>query len=101
MATQQFPPPPVFGLPTSSEQIRNGPTTLVDIFDDFLFANSTSANVDGNSMAYSGSNELDEEDDFDDDDEEGSQGDSDDGRKRTRPRSSHRSMTEEQRVERR
>eukprot|EP01040_Poterioochromonas_malhamensis_P018583 gene18583-21737_t len=68
MATQQFPPPPVFGLPTSSEQIRNGPTTLVDIFDDFLFANSTSANVDGNSMAYSGSNELDEEDDFDDDD---------------------------------
>lgn len=100
MATQQFPPPPVFGLPTSSEQIKNGPTSLVDIFDDFLFANSASANVDGSSMAYSGSNELDE-DDFDDDDEEGSQGDSDDGRKRKRPRSSHRSMTEEQKVERR
>lgn len=98
MATQQFPPPPVFGLPTNAEsQIRNGPASLVDIFDDFLFANAASANVDGN---FSGSNELDDEDDFDDDDE-GSQGESDDGRKRKRPRSSHRSMTEEQKVERR
>lgn len=99
--TTQFPPAPVFGMPTNGDgSTRNGIISLVDIFDDFLFANDRSAvNTTSSAGAAAGKDDYDDDDYDDDDDLSGD--DSEEGKRRKRPRTSHRSMTDEQKVERR
>lgn len=102
--TTQFPPPPVFGMPPNGDTSnRNGIISLVDIFDDFLFSSERSGsqnNAAGNLQRSSFEKDDFDEDDYDDDDDL-SGDDSEDGKRRKRPRISQRSMTEDQKVERR
>lgn len=107
MANPHFPPPPIFGVHGNEDSMaRNGIISLVDIFDDFLFANdrsgsSISANTAAASHAPYGK-DHDEDDDDEDDFSDDSDGDGDgDGKRRKRPRGLTRAMTEEQKVERR
>lgn len=101
--SSQFPPPPVFGMHGSEEGIpRHGIVSLVDIFDDFLFANDrmgAAGTTTASARAFDA--HKDPDDDEEDEDDDFSNDDSDDGRRRKRPRGSSRAMTEEQKVERR
>jgi len=92
MTSSQFPQAPIFGVHGSEDVLaRNGIISLVDVFDDFLFANAR-----GTDTVHC-NRETDEDDDDDDD----LSGDDSDERRRKKPRNLQRSMTEEQKVERR
>jgi len=97
-----FPPPPVFGVHGQEDPSgKNGIISLVDIFDDFLFQGNNHSHGAGN-----GQHQMQQfakfAKDMDDEDEDDLSGDeSEDGLRRKRPRGFQRSMTEEQKVERR
>jgi hypothetical protein len=91
----QLPLPPIFGVKSSNEDQFSGNTnktgiiSLDDIFDEFLFSN------ENNKSSYENYEDDDEDDDDDDEVDK-------DGKKRKRnSRNINRSMTNEQKVERR
>jgi hypothetical protein len=109
----QLPPPPIFGVMGSDDAIgRPGIISLVDIFDEFLFAGDRSGqggNQQSNAAGFTDKNvpasresNIDEDDDGDEDSYDGDGFDEEgDGKKRKRSRGLQRNMTEEQKVERR
>lgn len=114
MASQQLPPPPIFGMiggeGDNSKMGKTGIVSLVDIFDEFLFSNDRntqqSAVAKSEKVGTSGgsghSNDLNDDDDADYDSEDGDGfDDTEDGKKRKRSRGINRNMTEEQKIERR
>ncbi len=93
MSQYKLPPPPIFGLKASEDQSnKNGMISLDDIFEDF-FQPDSKVKYPPNST---GSN-----DEFDDDDDDDSHDDSDVKKRKRMSRSMQRSMTEEQKIERR
>jgi hypothetical protein len=100
--SQHFPPPPIFGVHGQEETVaKNGIISLVDIFDEFLFAGERSALPSTDQAGNLIFTPVEDEDEEDDDDISGDNYDSDEGRKRKKPRGTQRSMTEEQKIERR
>ena len=92
---QQLPLPPIFGIKNSNEDQFNkgsigktGIISLDDIFDEFLFSN------ENNKSSYENYEDDDEDDDEDDVDK-------DEKKRKRNLRNLNRSMTNEQKVERR
>ena len=100
-----FPQPPVFGVmqnsavPGQDDKVaRPGLISIVDIFDDFLFSTSDK-NLEINPPSdQNNNNSFSKDDDYDYDSHDD---ESDEDKPRKRARGNNKSMTEEQKVERR
>ena len=105
----RMPPPPIFGVLGGDDKIgKTGIISLVDIFDEFLFANDRTTNSllkQENNLLKDKDDSGDMRDDDDDGDYDsfGEEGfdETEDGKKRKKSRGLQRNMTEEQKIERR
>ena len=104
----QLPLPPIFSSAVKSGEDqynnKNGIISLDDIFDEFLFSSENNKNKFNNNPSSSDNYKDDDDDGDDDNSDDGSDDDEEgaDGKKRKRTsRSLNRSMTNEQKVERR
>ena len=107
-ANGRLPQPPIFGVLGSDEKIgKTGIISLVDIFDEFLFANDRTNNAaikqENLLKDRDDSGDIRDDDDDGDYDSFGEEGfdETEDGKKRKRTRGMQRNMTEEQKIERR
>lgn len=105
MSSNQFPDPPVFSVAGVGDDkfTRRGITSLVDIFDDFLFSSNGNEKIVSSGLEKkihpdTPAKDDDDEEEFEDDDESN---DDSEGRPRKKSRGSNRHMTEEQKIERR
>lgn len=99
-----IPPPPVFGMvaPVANKTQNGNILSLDDIFDDFMYKKNQAADGSAHGADASGSGKTSSKDgDEDDDDLSGSDDDDAVGKKRKTIRGTSRSMTEEQKIERR
>ncbi len=100
--SSQFPPPPVFGVVGNDEKLaRNGIISLVDIFDDFLFSTNERTHHDGSLHNDLANSTFSKEEDDEDEDESNDGSDEGSNKPRKRARGVMKSMTEEQKIERR